>query len=409
MHELSWLIHPFDRQTFLDEVWQREPRLLATGREADFAPLFNSASIEHILEFVQPAPPSVRFSDQAAGGTIEVPFTAAGRIDMEQVRREYLAGRTIILNMVENFDARVARLARAVETELGARVQVNCYLTPSGAQGFAAHYDTHDVLVVQIEGEKRWKIYGGESVCPLNEMTDGGPADRKDKVTPDEITLRAGDVLYIPRGWIHEAETQNSPALHLTFGIHPPLARDLVTAALEAATARRPELRRTLPPGPLARADREVLRAVFDEALDLVRAETDLEALIASLDGQFLRRGRSAGDGHLFADMDRVRDMTADTRLERRSNMPCRLVPVEDGVGLQFMNAVVKGPEAFRQAMVFVQHAREPFQVRDLPGLAPDHQLALAMSLVLDGLCRLPAPGAEIRALKPEAVDIPAQ
>lgn len=107
--------------------------------------------------------------------------------------------------------------------------------------------------------------------------------------------------------------------------------------------------------------------------------------------------------------MDRVRDMTADTRLERRSNMPCRLVPVEDGVGLKFMSAIVKGPEAFRDAMVFVQHARAPFQVRDLPGLEPDHQLALAMSLVLDGLCRLPAPAAETLAAVPEAVDIPAQ
>ncbi len=408
MREFSWLIHPFDRQTFFNEVWQREPRLLATGREADFAPLFNSASVEHILEFGQPQPPSVRFADQAAGGGVEVPFTAAGRIDMEQVRKEYLAGRTIILNKVENFDGQVARLARAVETELGARVQINCYLTPSGAQGFAAHYDTHDVLVAQIEGEKRWKIYGGASVCPLNEMTDGGPADRKDEVTPDEVTLRAGDVLYIPRGWIHEAETETSPALHLTFGIHPPLVRDLVTAALEAVTARRPELRATLPPGPLAHADKAVIRAAFDQALDLIGAEIDLEALAAGLDGQLLRRGRSAGDGHLFADMDRVSDMTAETWLERRDTMPCRLAPVEDGVGLQFMSAVVKGPEAFREALVFVQQAREPFQVRDLPGLEPDHQLALAMSLVLDGLCRLPAPAAETLAPTPE-VDIPAQ
>ena len=43
--------------------------------------------------------------------------------------------------------------------DLGHPVQVNAYLTPPAAQGFAAHYDTHDVFVVQVAGRKHWTIH----------------------------------------------------------------------------------------------------------------------------------------------------------------------------------------------------------------------------------------------------------
>ena len=35
-------------------------------------------------------------------------------------------------------------------------MQINAYITPPENQGFAAHYDTHDVFVLQVSGSKRW-------------------------------------------------------------------------------------------------------------------------------------------------------------------------------------------------------------------------------------------------------------
>lgn len=403
MRDLAWLIAPFDRAAFLEEIWQTAPRKLAQGRADRFQALFSTRSVERILEFSQPKPPSIRFADKAAEAPAAAPFNAGGRLDIEKIRKLYLAGRTLILNTVEDYDAEIASLARAIETELGARVQVNCYLTPAGAQGFNAHYDTHDVLVVQIEGEKRWKIYGGDAVYPLNELTDGGPSDRKDLADPETLTLTAGDVLYIPRGWIHEAEAQERASLHLTFGIHPPLAKDLLTAALEDLCTRFAQLRHALPPGPLRRADRSALRAQFHGLLKLMAEHADLDAVIEALDGHMLRRGRSAGDGHLFKDMDRLRDLAPDWRIERRTDMACRLAHTEDGVALEFMNAMVTGPRAFEPAMAFVRDAKAPFRVDALPGLEPDHQLALAISLVSDGLCRIVEPGERLHAAEERA------
>jgi hypothetical protein len=58
-------------------------------------------------------------------------------------------------------------------------------------------------------------------------------------------------------------------------------------------------------------------------------------------------------------------------------------------VALRFLNGLVVGPAHFEQAMRFVEGQTTPFSIADLPGLEPDHQLALGTSLVTDGLCRL--------------------
>jgi hypothetical protein len=319
-----------------------------------------------------------------------VPFSANGRINVDQLRKLYLQGQTVILNSVEDFNPAVAQLTRALETEMGARVQVNSYLTPPSAQGFRAHYDTHDVLVAQVQGEKLWKVYAGDSVCPLNEMVDGAPKLRESAQKPDEIHLRPGDLLYIPRGWIHEAATGTIASLHLTLGIHPPLGKDLLNAALEVLVNRHPELREALPVGPLnTAARRECLEQRFAQLVELFVTHASVAEAAEAIDDQFLRRGRSGGDGHLFQDMEDLGGLTTDSLLERRVDLPCRVVKLDGGVGLQFLNGLIRGPEVFNAAMHFVAAQTEPFAVSDLPGLPAEHQLLFSSSLVTDGLCRL--------------------
>lgn len=315
-----------------------------------------------------------------------------GRIHVDQLRKHYRDGCTVVLNSVEDHDPAVAQLTRAIETEMGARVQVNCYLTPRKAQGFRAHYDTHDVLVAQVQGEKQWKVYGGATVCPLNLMVNGDPRARDTaSATPWDVRLKSGDLLYIPRGWIHEALTEDSSSLHLTFGLHPPLAKDLLSAALDALIERHAVLREALPPGPLGGAAREAaLQKRFADLLTLFSEQASALDAAQLIDGELLRRGRSGGDGHLFEDVDSLADLSTDSVLERRRNVACRIVRLGgDDVGLQFLNGLIKGPTALEPAMTFVVNSREPFRVAMLPELTAKQRLAFAHSLVSDGLCRL--------------------
>ena len=49
--------------------------------------------------------------------------------------------------------------ATRLAAELGHPVPANAYVTPPSSRGFSAHYDVHDVFVLQLAGRKRWTVY----------------------------------------------------------------------------------------------------------------------------------------------------------------------------------------------------------------------------------------------------------
>src|SRR5205823_9167280 len=87
------------------------------------------------------------------------------------------------------------------------------------ASGFRLHWDDHDVLIVQLAGEKQWEVRGPSRTAPLYR-----DADRNDQPSDDIVwagTMRVGDVMHIPRGYWHQATRNGNGAgksLHMTFG-----------------------------------------------------------------------------------------------------------------------------------------------------------------------------------------------
>src|SRR3546814_13099471 len=78
--------------------------------------------------------------------------------------------------------------------------------------GYASHFDTMDVVAIQIEGEKLWNIYEGR----FSEATFS-PGIRPSDFTPEQITgmkgrvaqqivMRPGDILSLPLGVFPDAE-----------------------------------------------------------------------------------------------------------------------------------------------------------------------------------------------------------
>ncbi len=72
--------------------------------------------------------------------------------------RLFADGATIVLQALHRTWEPVAEDARGLAAALGHPVQVNAYVTPPQNRGFDDHYDVHDVFVVQVEGEKHWRV-----------------------------------------------------------------------------------------------------------------------------------------------------------------------------------------------------------------------------------------------------------
>ena len=140
-------------------------------------------------------------------------------------------GATLVLDAVDEMHPPVGDGARSLAHIFGDHVGVNAYAGWSDRAGFGTHWDDHDVFVVQVAGEKAWTILGD------------GPQDRFDANASAPVQshwsglLRDGSVLYIPRGWWHEARMTGEPSLHLTFSVSNPTGAEYL-AWLQARLAR---------------------------------------------------------------------------------------------------------------------------------------------------------------------------
>lgn len=166
--------------------------------------------------------------------------------------RLFADGATLVLQGLHRLWAPLIDFTGRLGAELDRPLQVNAYLTPPSSQGFATHYDTHDVFVLQVEGAKRWIIHPPVLPDPLERQPWGGRADEVAATADGEpaldVVLRPGDALYLPRGWLHSARTEAGRSLHLTIGIRGLTRYALVEELLGLATADA-RLRATLPYG----------------------------------------------------------------------------------------------------------------------------------------------------------------
>lgn len=166
----------------------------------------------------------------------------------------------------------VGTLARSLEVEMNFPIQVNTYITPPASTGLVPHYDGHDVLILQIQGSKTWHLYIGADIPPREIQRDMDKAVAIEGLpVPTELRLEAGDVLYLPRGRVHAAETISEPSIHLTVGIHAPTVLMLAIGALYSQSFRDDRLNARLPPRHLDDAAVDAtLRGLVREAVGTV-------------------------------------------------------------------------------------------------------------------------------------------
>jgi len=156
------------------------------------------------------------------GKTISHDFylTRAKTLDAGALSSLLNQGATIVIDFIDSILPTIGRIADAVADELPARVWVNLYATWGTESGLKLHSDSHDVIILQIAGEKHWTVYGPTRINPNEDDVFEAPgADVKPTWAG---VLSDGDVLYIPRGWPHVAIPAGQPSLHLTISLDQP-------------------------------------------------------------------------------------------------------------------------------------------------------------------------------------------
>jgi ribosomal protein L16 Arg81 hydroxylase len=304
-----------------------------------------------------------------------------------------------VLNHLEISWPPLAQLVAGLGRAFCAQVGVNAYLTAKGTQTFPLHLDDQDNFILQVEGEKNWRLNeraqrpvhrGRLSYDPdLAYPSFWGP---RPPATPQlaELRLRPGDLLYIPRGMPHCAVAEHASSLHLTVSITPLYWLDFLKAALEQAHLHAPELRHALPPGFVGDASlRAGLKQRFASAL---QSFLDHLSFDQTLDVVLRNRVRVQGfppDGHL-AHLDRLADLRLDSRLCHRPGILCMVEADDRFATIRFGPQHLQAPTRIRPALEFIRD-RPRFAVADIPGLDDEGKIVLARRLLQGGLLRFAA------------------
>ncbi|MFP3907387.1 MAG: cupin domain-containing protein [Acidimicrobiales bacterium] len=206
--------------------------------------------------------------DRTVDGEYSIDRNRSRQLDPVRLNHELRSGSTLLIRHLDKVHEPLARLAEELERDLDEPIMVRAFATWKAVQGFGPHCDRYDTLVMQLEGTKRWRLFGPDPLQPL--MGDGDHSGMGDAEVQDEFLLEPGDLLYVPQGWWHEAVTVDTPCLHLTADIYQRSGVDLVNWVTRNL-ARHPEFRADLPPesDPVARA------AHLDRLRELALADWD--------------------------------------------------------------------------------------------------------------------------------------
>ena len=208
---------------FLHTYWERRPLLSRPGK----AWAQSVMGLEDIRKMVGSWP--VRFFKNHATAALHKPnsgFLADFRwqrgqeVPVDIVDVALAEQRTLVMHNLEVYWPPVGQLIRSVVRFFHAYTQVNMYMSPSDLPvATAPHQDAHSVFIVQVHGAKRWCVHRPPSAWTLKAMQRGKNGD---VIAPHDasgsmgelllnVTLRPGDVLYIPRSFFHHTAT--SPAV----------------------------------------------------------------------------------------------------------------------------------------------------------------------------------------------------
>jgi ribosomal protein L16 Arg81 hydroxylase len=375
---LSSLVAPLADEEFRSRYWERQP-LVAHRKEPDY--YYGLFTLEDFEEAIIRSPDYVKLANAATSKNQS--YKGVVTEGLEAVLGDMRAGGTLVLDQLHHREPKLRLLCRVLAAELGHRFQTNLYLTPSNGKGFTPHWDNHDVFILQVVGSKNWKIEKQRRAFPGKGETI---SDEERELRGDlhSFVLEQGDLIYIPRGFVHAAECGSEPSLHITLGVTGVFWEDLLYAAVKAAILQDERLRHVLPLGFLQSPNEAIikrLRGAFRELAD--------EAFLGGVVAQFkdeLVRGYPLDVSNQIVDFFRPQPLGIDDVVGARRAIVYQMHNGDDSVRVNYGARAIVFPSFFREALEFALN-RPAFVIREIPGdLEDEERVAFAERLLEEGL-----------------------
>lgn len=217
------------------------------------------------------------------------------RPNAEKVMALLRRGASLVANDIDTLTPGLRAVAVALEAAVYGKAQANLYCSWREHQAFGSHFDTHDVYAMHIAGEKLWRIYETRADVPIAhpDFKSYGQEwhDANRGAVAQEILMRPGDLLYIPRGLYHDALATSDGTIHIAFGVTHVIGLDAIDMFTSLAVSD-PLFRRNMPhPSEGEAARKEWLAGLGDRLAEFGRDPEALRAIADHQQGFHYERG----------------------------------------------------------------------------------------------------------------------
>jgi ribosomal protein L16 Arg81 hydroxylase len=415
------LLHAIAPAAFFADYYGKKPLLIRRRNPDFFRRVFSLDDIDTFLYTARPRPGEFRISRAGEGVDLEQKDLQNLHLapPVTDIYKQFVAGNTLVLHGVDMRWPPLATVIRMLEFACASPVTANAYLTPAGEQGYPTHYDTHDFFIFQLDGAKDWHFAAPD---PANQhpIRSSSRVARREQgahgsdAAATDVTIEAGDLMYVPRGWVHYARASQDASLHMTVGVHGATWLRLAEAGVHRLGHEDHRLRANIPlaPQPDGTA-RHLIGAnatVLSEAFGRIAPRDAFQELQST----YLAGEEPMPDGHFRALAVAAR-IDAQTRIIRRKGVSGVVHARDDQAVLLFFDKrLALGTDSLAAFRYMIDHAA--FTPRELPGLNESSAIQLVQELVRLGFLTIenaaalslpmPAPSDPKPTSKETAMDI---
>ena len=386
---LDSLLGTMTSERFFAEIWEKRPLHLKNQDPDRFTHYFK---LEQLDALIASLPQEIRIG--VIKNDIDKPNEPGNKSSVGSVicdlYEKFAEGNTLIVNSMHKYWPPVRDMCNQLGHETGFKTQANMYVTPPGSTGFSPHWDDHEVLILQVEGSKAWRIYGNGPTLPPRSQHDPIAVIRQRTLNPGdpikELIMNPGDVLYLPRGFVHNATATDTSSVHLTLGMNAISWTDLIVSSLNQFSKSHQEYRECVPWGSIGSMDdvseeaaakcRELLHAAIDKLDFSAGKKFQAQALVRSME--------PPPTGH-FLNMTKIDSVDLDTVVTRRTNVMAHVIEEADYCALLWPGYYQQGPDKMILAFDFIART-ETFKVGDIPGwYSPEEKIRTVRHLIKKG------------------------
>lgn len=389
MNLFEFIIQPHIPHSFFKDYWEKQFLYIERNKQGYFDNILTIKDVDDFLSLQNLIPESIRLvaknediplrlwvdNEKLLNGAIKP------TVNPDKIYHFYKRGATIIINAAHKMIPGLAKACMLFEQELKIRVQSNIYITPPNAQGFNMHYDVHDVFVMQIKGPKVWRIYDS-----AEELPTGFTPFSKEPQLVKQIQLNTGDVLYLPRGIVHEAYTSDVSTIHVNFSCKPKYGFHVLEELASYAEQSDVFFRKSLPNACWDDKEHKAYTEELKKKIISLVNNGAVDGILEKQNEEFAAKQILNHKGRLI-DFISMEQLDVNSVVLRRQGFTCVVEQTNRGSVVSFGNSRLTIP-AFIDKEILLQNS--PFKISDIKGvITDDGKIALVREFIESGFLEI--------------------